>query len=157
MIEEIITVLAGLLKIKININVNLQPINISIVINAYKDEEFGNESELNEFSPVHCEKIGFIERVINKTFCVDYIQNKECSSNDFRIEDYCNNDFDSDCDSNVSNNNVNNNSQINQSKGNNISKNTNVNVEGNNICSSKRLPPIKRETRINPYLNYKII
>ena len=68
MIEEIITVLAGLLKIKIDINVNLQPINIAIVINAYKDKEFGNESELNEFSPVHFEKIGFIERVVNRLF-----------------------------------------------------------------------------------------
>lgn len=82
MIEEIITVLASLLgiKVEINVNVNIHQVSIAIVINAFHNEDFGNDSELNERSPLHVERFNVLERTMCMKVGVSKLKNESDDS-----------------------------------------------------------------------------
>ena len=74
MIEEIITVLSSLLGIKLEINVNIHQVSITVVINAFHNEDFGSESELNERSPLHMDRFDVVERTMCAKVSVNKLQ-----------------------------------------------------------------------------------
>lgn len=94
MIEEIITVLASLLgiKVEINVNVNIQQVSIAVVINAFHNEDFGNDSELNERSPLHVERFNVVERTMCMKVGVSKLKNESDSESSSSSDSSSNDD-----------------------------------------------------------------
>ena len=86
MIEEIITVLSSLLgiKLEINVNMNIHQVSIAVVISAFHNEDFANEHELNERSPLHMERFNVVERTMCAKINVSKLKNE---SNDSESDD----------------------------------------------------------------------